>query len=74
MRRVVLTVALLFVAAGCMFAQSGAAGKFAGYWNGVLSVGGQQIKMEFGIQERGGEHCGNYGCPGAEGYPCRCDG
>ena len=66
-RRVVLTVALLFVAAGCMFAQSGAAGKFAGYWNGVLSVGGQQIKMEFGILENGESIVGTMAAQGQKG-------
>ena len=68
-RRVVLTVALLFVAAGCMFAQSGAAGKFAGYWNGVLSVGGQQIKMEFGILENGESIEGTMAAQGQKGIP-----
>ncbi len=68
-RRVVLTVALLFVAAGCMFAQNGAAGKFAGYWNGVLSVGGQQIKMEFGIMEKGESIEGTMAAQGQKGIP-----
>ena len=52
-----------------MFAQSGAAGKFAGYWNGVLSVGGQQIKMEFGIQERGESIVGTMAAQGQKGIP-----
>ena len=68
-RRVVLTVALLFVAAGCMFSQSGAAGKFSGYWNGVLSVGGQQIKMEFGIMESGESIEGTMAAQGQKGIP-----
>ena len=69
MRKIVMLLAVLLVAAGCMFAQSGVAGKFEGYWNGVLSVGGEQIKMEFGIMEKEGSVVGTMAAQGRKGIP-----
>lgn len=69
MKKILLCLLVLAVAYGCMFAQNGAAGKFAGYWNGVLSVGGKQIKMEFGIVENEESVVGTMAAQGQKGIP-----
>ena len=69
MKKILLCLLVLAVAYGGMFAQNGAAGKFAGYWNGVLSVGGQQIKMEFGIVENEESVVGTMAAQGQKGIP-----
>ena len=68
MRRLVLFLAALYVAAGWLGAQNGA-GKFAGDWNGVLVVGSQSIKMEFGIGEKDGAVVGTMAAQGVKGIP-----
>lgn len=61
-------LAALFVAAGWLCAQNGA-GKFAGDWNGVLVIGSQSIKMEFGIGEKDGAVVGTMAAQGVKGIP-----
>ncbi len=68
MRRFVFVWIAFFMAAGWLGAQNGA-GKFAGYWNGVLVVGGQSIKMEFGISEKEGAVVGTMAAQGIKGIP-----
>ena len=68
MKKAVLAFYALFVAAGLCCAQNGA-GCYAGYWNGVLSVGGQSIKMEFEILELQEGVVGKMNAQGVKGIP-----
>lgn len=68
MKKAVLAFYALFVAAGLCCAQNGA-GRYAGYWNGVLAVGGQSIKMEFEIIEQQGKLAGKMNAQGVRGIP-----
>ena len=68
MKKAVLAFYALFVAAGLCCAQNGA-GRYAGYWNGVLAVGGQSIKMEFEIMEQQGRLAGKMNAQGVRGIP-----
>lgn len=45
------------------------AGAFAGWWNGVLSVAGQNIKMEFEIGVQDGKLSGKMNAQGVKGIP-----
>ena len=45
------------------------AGAFAGWWNGVLSVAGQNIKMEFEIARKDGVLQGKMNAQGVKGIP-----
>ena len=44
-------------------------GDFIGWWNGVLSVAGQNIKMEFEIEEKDGVLQGKMNAQGVKGIP-----
>lgn len=50
-------------------AMSTDAGVFAGWWNGVLSVAGQNIKMEFEIARQDGKLSGKMNAQGVKGIP-----
>lgn len=50
-------------------AMSTDAGVFAGWWNGVLSVAGQNIKMEFEIARQDGKLLGKMNAQGVKGIP-----
>lgn len=45
------------------------AGAFAGWWNGLLSVAGQNIKMEFEIAQQDGKLSGKMNAQGVKGIP-----
>ena len=67
MKRVLfLTVFILSV--GAVWAQSGA-GVYKGFWNGVLSVGGKNIKIEFEILEQQEKVVGKMSAQGVKGIP-----
>ena len=55
--------------AGDGAAMNTGAGAFAGWWNGVLSVAGQNIKMEFEITCRDGVLQGKMNAQGVKGIP-----
>ncbi|MBR5183984.1 MAG: hypothetical protein IKW15_05900, partial [Bacteroidales bacterium] len=55
--------------AGDGAAMNTGAGAFAGWWNGVLSVAGQSIKMEFEIACRDGVLQGKMNAQGVKGIP-----
>ena len=55
--------------AGAPAGASVAAGAFDGWWNGVLSVAGQNIKMEFEIARQDGALQGKMNAQGVKGIP-----
>lgn len=55
--------------AGAPAGASADAGTFDGWWNGVLSVAGQNIKMEFEIEEKDGVLQGKMNAQGVKGIP-----
>lgn len=67
-RKIVLSALLLFSLLQCAFGQENAKG-FKGFWNGVLSVAGQSIKMEFEILEQAGGVVGKMNAQGIKGIP-----
>ena len=81
MRKVIFSMLLLgCLVSGDLLAQnvagagvpagvSAEAGSFAGWWNGVLSVAGQNIKMEFEIEEKDGALQGKMNAQGVKGIP-----
>ena len=64
----VLFLAFFILSVGAVWAQSGA-GVYKGFWNGVLSVGGQSIKMEFEILEQHENVVGKMSAQGVKGIP-----
>ena len=69
MKRIFLLCAVLvFAALQCALGQE-VAGGFKGFWNGVLSVGGQNIGMEFEIFEQQGGVVGKMNAQGIKGIP-----
>ena len=64
----VLFLAVFILCFGAVWAQE-AAGVYKGFWNGVLSVGGQSIKMEFEILEQQEKVVGKMSAQGVKGIP-----
>ena len=67
MKRVLILIVSV-LCFGAVAAQNGA-GKFNGFWNGVISAGGQDIKMEFEILEQDGVPVGRMNAQGIKGIP-----
>ena len=65
MKRVLFLIVFI-LSVGAVWAQSGA-GAYKGFWNGVLAVGGQNIKIEFEILEQQEEVLGKMNAQGVKG-------
>lgn len=64
----VFFLAFFILSVGAVWAQNGAV-VYKGFWNGVLSVGGQNIKMEFEILEQQEKVVGKMNAQGVKGIP-----